>query len=193
MTLEAKDSSIRSRIARLLAFGVGVACIGGALFVPVDSLLPISDMGQRLWGAGGIVGGITLGWIGQHILHRPMTRFAVIPGGVLGGTTLVLLVASRVAPLGDLRTIAGLMLTASLLVSCGLRAAWYGLRGRADLGPNWGSELPEDSRAGEKIDQAAYEDALRLARYVGRPPSQAQRDLRLVKDEQALRRRAADQ
>lgn len=182
------------RLARMFAFAVGIASLGSAWFIPVDSLLSISDLGQRLWMVGGLIGGITIVWIGQHVLHRPMTRGAVIPGGVIGGTTLVLLVASKETVLGELRPIGGLMLATSLLVSCGLRAIWFGLRGPRETGPDWGAEFPEGNARTEADGFGlTSEEALRLARYSPPAPAAAPTDLRLVRNDKLAKRRTADQ
>jgi hypothetical protein len=153
---------------RVCSAAFGLACIAAALFVPVDHSLSISDSGQRLWIAGGMTAGITMVWLGQHVLHRPISRAALIPGGVFGGTSLLVLVASKDTALGDLRSITMLAAAATLLVSIGVRAVWFGVRGAGEQPADWGPPLEDAPSLAAGTAPQESEQSLRLARYGSR-------------------------
>lgn len=138
------------RTRRQVAAGAAAVCGTLALVGTIDRTPAVSVLEQRLLLIAGVAGGTVLGWVVEHVTHRPVSRRALLPWGSLGGAIIVLVAAAQATPILSNLFFIGVTVVRALLAAACVRFIVEASSGPLLDVPSWAAshaEFPVEDEA----------------------------------------------
>lgn len=131
------------RAGRLVALALGIAFLAAAVLWVADPTIGLSFGERRAALALGVLAGTLVGFLAQYVVHAPVSRKALVPGGSIGAIVFLLFAASQSNDVADHGTFVMASVARAVLFTLGLRLLIDAARGPLTDIPHWAMPLKE--------------------------------------------------